>query len=422
MTESVLSPKLPAWLAGGGEEGDIVLSSRIRLARNMKGLPFPDRADKDGLETVLRAAAAQLPAVAEATGKAMSLLKLADLPAVDRYVLVEKHLISPALAEAPAGRAVLISEDASVSVMVNEEDHFRLQVMRPGLDLTGALALADRVDDALEAGIDFAFDERIGYLTACPTNVGAALRASVMLHLPGLALTKQIDHMAGAAAQVGLAVRGLYGEGSEASGNLFQISNQLSLGYSEQELVENLTGMVRQIVGQERAARKRLLDRSTIAVEDLAFRAFGILSYAHRLDSGEALMLASQVRLGADLSLLPVDPALFNELVVVTRPNYVQKFFAGEDSDQGRRDVVRATMVRGKMARSKRPDGSGLVAVEETGGLVVVEEASGEAAPGEAKPKKRGTGKSAGKKSAEKKTTDDKGAAEGGAGEQAEEG
>lgn len=409
MTDSVLSPALPAWLAGGAEEGDIVLSSRIRLARNMKGLPFPDRADVAGLETVLRAAAAQLPAVAEAAGKPFLLVQLAELPEVDRYVLVEKHLISPALAEAPTGRAVLISEDAAVSVMINEEDHFRLQVMRPGLDLAGALALADRVDDAIEAGIDFAFDEEIGYLTACPTNVGSALRASVMLHLPGLALTKQIDHMAGAAAQVGLAVRGLYGEGSEASGNLFQISNQLSLGYSEPELVENLTGMVRQIVGQERAARKRLLDRSALAVEDLAFRAFGILSYAHRLEAGEALRLASQVRLGADLGLLPVDPALFNELVVVTRPNYVQKFFAGGAADETRRDVVRATLVRGKMARSKRPDGGALVAVAD------------DAAADEAKPKKRSTGKSAGKKRPAKKQVTDAGEAEGGAGEQAEE-
>ncbi len=345
-----LSAQVPAWMTGGADENDIVLSSRIRLARNMSERSFPDRADAAGREEVVQAALSRLAALTEATGKQFSLLAMSELTGVERYVLVEKHLISPALADDPAGRAALVSEDASVSIMINEEDHFRIQAMRPGLDLTGALALADRVDDALEAGIDFAFDEEMGYLTACPTNVGAAVRASVMVHLPGLVISKQVERMAAAAAQVGLTVRGLYGEGSEAAGNLFQISNQLSLGYGERELVENLTGMVRQIVGQERAARQRLLERSPIGMEDLAARAVGILSYARRLDSAEALALASRVRLGADMGILQTPASLFNELVVVTRPNYIQKFFAGKDADEQQRDALRAQMVRGKMA------------------------------------------------------------------------
>ena len=345
-----LTPQVPAWMAGGADESDIVLSSRIRLARNMSERPFPDRADAAGRAEVVQAALSRVEALTEATGKSFSLLNMSELTGVERYVLVEKHLISPALADDPAGRAALVNEDASVSIMINEEDHFRIQTMRPGLDLAGALALANRVDDALEAGIDFAFDEEMGYLTACPTNVGAAVRASVMVHLPGLVISKQVERMAAAAAQVGLTVRGLYGEGSEAAGNLFQISNQLSLGYGERELVENLTGMVKQIVGQERAARQRLLERSPIGMEDLAARAVGLLSYARRLDAAEALALASRVRLGSDLGILQTPPSLFNELVVVTRPNYIQKFFAGKDADEQQRDILRANMVREKMA------------------------------------------------------------------------
>ena len=345
-----LSSQVPAWMAGGADESDIVLSSRIRLARNRSELPFPDRADEPAREEIIQNAAAQMPGLTAAVGKHFSLLKMAELSSAKRYVLVEKHLISPALADNPAGRAVLVSDDASISIMINEEDHFRIQAMRPGLDLIGALTLADQADDALEAGIDFAFDEEIGYLTACPTNVGAAVRASVMLHLPGLVISKQIERMAGAAAQVGLTVRGLYGEGSEAAGNLFQISNQLSLGYGERELVENLTAMVKQIADQERAARKRLLERSPIGLEDLVSRAVGILSYARRLDSNEALALASRVRLGADMGILQAPPTLFNELVVVTRPNYIQCFLAESNADETRCDVLRAQMVRRKMA------------------------------------------------------------------------
>ena len=345
-----LTSGAPAWMTGGEHDSDIVLSSRIRLARNRSELPFPDRADVAGREQIVQDAVGQMSELTAATGKEFSLLKMAELSSIERYVLVEKHLISPALADNPSGRAVLVSDDASISIMINEEDHFRIQAMRPGLDLVGALALADKADDALEAGIDFAFDEEIGYLTACPTNIGAAVRASVMLHLPGLVISKQIERMAAAAAQVGLTVRGLYGEGSEAAGNLFQISNQLSLGYGEQELVENLTAMVKQIADQERAARKRLLERSPIGLEDMVSRAVGILSYARRLDANEALALASRVRLGADMGILQAPSTLFNELVVVTRPNYVQHFLAEGNADETRRDVLRAQMVRQKMA------------------------------------------------------------------------
>ncbi len=346
MIDKVLSGQ-PSWLADGNE-GDVVLSCRVRLARNLAGMPFPSQAQEAALAEVLRKIGAAQPALEEAFGQEFSLLELEALKDSDRMVLVEKHLISPLQADNALGRAVLVSEDNSISIMINEEDHLRIQVMRPGLDLARALAIADEVDNILEEIVDFAFDEYLGYLTACPTNIGTALRATAMLHMPGLVLSRQVDNMARAAAQVGLNVRGMYGEGSEVLGDIFQVSNQLAMGCGETELVDSMTDMVRQIAAQERLARQQLLRKSRLDMEDMVWRAYGVLSSARRMENTEAMGLYSRVLLGIDLHILTVPKSVIYQLMVSTRPNHVAKKMRELQKTCSEQDF-RAFMIREKL-------------------------------------------------------------------------
>jgi protein arginine kinase len=238
--------------------------------------------------------------------------------------------------------------------MINEEDHLRIQCLVPGLNLQEALELANQVDDVLEEKHTFAYHEQAGYLTACPTNVGTGLRASVMVHLPALVLTKQINRIIAATTQLGLAVRGLYGEGTEATGNIFQFSNQLTMGHGEQEIVETLQSIAKQVVEQERSARRALLFGSRELLEDRIWRAYGTLRYARILSGQEALTMLSEVRLGIDLGIINDIPAeTFNELLVSTRPNFLQKIAGRTDSEAGERDRIRAQLIRGKMREGK---------------------------------------------------------------------
>lgn len=350
--ENLLDQPLHSSMAGGGRDGDIVLSSRIRLARNFTGVPFPNRATKDQLADVVARLRTSINALGR-NGNYM-LIEMEKLSPLERYVLVEKHIISPNYAQQSENRALIISDDASISIMVNEEDHLRIQAMTPGLSLTEAFAKADAADDALESKNDFAFTEQMGYLTSCPTNLGTGLRASVMLHLPALVLTGQINMFINAATQLGLAVRGLYGEGSEAVGNIFQISNQQTLGYSESEIIANLTGVVRQLVDKERAARKALYSESQDAIADRVWRAFGVLKYARSISGKEALAMLSEVRLGIDLDIITEVPAeFFNELLVTTRPNFLQKMTGSGAIDSPQRDKLRAQVIREKLKGGK---------------------------------------------------------------------
>ena len=230
-------------------------------------------------------------------------IKLSDLSELERRVLVEKHLISPNLANESRCGAVILSDNESVSIMINEEDHLRIQCLYPGFQIQEAWELASRIDDIFEEMADYAFDERRGYLTSCPTNVGTGIRASVMMHLPALVLSQQINRILSAVTQVGLAVRGIYGEGSEALGNLFQMSNQITFGQSEEEIIENLHSVARQIIEHESAARKRSLQNRSVRLEDRVNRSYGILSYAAIMDSKEAAQRLSDVRLGVDLGI-----------------------------------------------------------------------------------------------------------------------
>ncbi|WP_081735535.1 protein arginine kinase [Paenibacillus gorillae] len=344
------------WMKGDGPESDIVISSRIRIARNLSHKPFPMLATNDQLVEVME----QLTEV-ENSGKLKPIGKfetivLSELNELERRVLVEKHLISPNLANESRGGAVILSDNESVSIMINEEDHLRIQCLYPGFQIKEAWTHANRIDDVFEDETDYAFDEKKGYLTSCPTNVGTGIRASVMMHLPALVLTQQINRILSAVTQVGLAVRGLYGEGSEALGNLFQISNQITLGQSETEIIDNLHGVAKQIIEHEKAARSRLMSESRLRIEDRVKRSYGILSYAAVIDSKESAQRLSDVRLGVDLGLLDdVSPQIMNELIVMTQPGFLQQAF-NEKMSAEQRDYRRAELIR-KQLRSQTEHG-----------------------------------------------------------------
>ena len=337
-----ISGLLCHWARELGEQGDVVISSRIRLARNLRDIPFPSQASEAQLEHVL----AEAGRIAGTPDHRLKLWKLEELNPVDRLVLVEKHLISPQHADNPQHRAVLLRDDEAVSVMINEEDHLRIQAILPGFQLMAAWRLADEVDDQFEAYLPYAFDEHKGYLTACPTNVGTGMRASIMLHLPGLLLIDQARKVLSALAHLGFSVRGLYGEGSESHGGIFQVSNQITLGQAEEETIHTLLSASRQVIDHERAARQALLQESKVRLEDRLWRSYGALVNCRLLSSEEALRLLSDVSLGVDLGIIKDVPAqVAKELILLTRAGLVQKVI-GKELDPGERDYYRAAMVR----------------------------------------------------------------------------
>ena len=333
------------WLRGSGPHAAIVMSSRIRLARNLSGYRFPHWATKRELARVVSAlegAVAKTPFLSTAW-----MVRLDALTAVDRQLLVERHLISREHAEGDiAERAVVIGDREIIAIMINEEDHLRLQVLQSGLNLREAWAIARELDRQLEEHVAFAFSKEWGYLTCCPTNVGTALRASAMLHLPCLVMTKEIQRVLHAITKLGLTARGLYGEGTEATGNFFQISNQVSLGPREEEIVDKLERIVTQVVEQEVAAREAVLKENRASLEDRIWRAWGTLRAAHIITSAETTDLLSLVRLGVDVGLLgTIDRALVNTLFITTQPAHLQKA-EGRALAARERDMRRAKFLR----------------------------------------------------------------------------
>lgn len=346
---------VPGWMTGGGPAADIALSTRLRLARNLAGEPFPPRQDGTAASRVLQRVGAAVAALPQDHG-AYRIVRMADLEGPDRQTLVEQHLISPLLALRATG-AVALRADESVSIMINEEDHLRIQALLPGLQCAEALRVADAVDDALNASLEYAFSEEWGYLAASPANVGTGLRASVMMHLPGLVLAGQAAPLFSNLAQMGVVVRGLHGEGSAAVGNLFQISNQVSLGLAEEEIATSLQAIGRQVVDRERSAREWLFANRRTQIEDRVARAYGLLTNARLVPSAEAAALLSDLRLGIDLHVLPhLDPSLFNELLVRTRPAFLQAA-AGDQDHPAVRDALRATLIRQRIAQAERRSG-----------------------------------------------------------------
>lgn len=340
------------WTEAGGPHAEIVLASRIRLARNLDDIPFPQRMKEGDAERLLQAAEQGVREINLVGFQSkVELYRLADTPALERQILVDKHLISPQQAKDSRAKAVAISADESVSIMINEEDHLRIQVLAPGLQLQEAWRIASLVDDALEQKLQYAFDQELGYLTACPTNLGTGLRASVMMHLPGLVLTQQAGRLFHNLSQLGLVVRGLYGEGTEAAGHIFQISNQNSLGKAEEEIVANLEAIVQKVIEMEHQARQHLYREMRLQIEDRVARAYGLLANARIITSEEAMRLLSDVRLGIDLGVLPkLNIEGMNELMVAMQPAFLQRS-AGRELNPLDRDTKRAALIRSKLSQ-----------------------------------------------------------------------
>lgn len=350
MKLSDLTSRAGEWLRGDGPMSEIVISSRIRLARNLAGHQFLSkctRAQRNAIEQKTRGTI--LASTAKLADK-LFYVDLADAPEIDRQLLVERHLISKPHANAEGSRGVAISGDESVSIMVNEEDHLRLQVLRSGLQLEEAWEQINGIDDTLESTLDFAFHPRFGYLTACPTNLGTGIRVSVMLHLPALKLTGEIEKVFRAAKDMKLAVRGLYGEGTEATGDFYQISNQTTLGKVEEDIIQDFKHVViPKIIDYEHHARRTLLADRTVALDDKVFRALGLLRSARLVTSEEVLFLLSHLRMGVNLGRIKdIEVRTINELLLMTQPAHLQKMMGKKVEGDARR-AARAEFIRHKL-------------------------------------------------------------------------
>ena len=325
------------WYNEIGPEQDVVLSTRVRLARNLADLPFSLMMEESDRKELLSRVEEILPRL----GGYLTLKKMSELDEIGIRKLLEEHLISKERVD-----GVLLSDDKRVSVLVNEEDHLRIQAIVAGFDPAGALDLANRIDDALEEALPYAFDPEWGYLTSCATNMGTGLRLSVMVHLPALQQLKQIGNLRESLSKIGLTVRGLYGEGTDADGAVYQISNQITMGVTETELVEKVTAAMNQVIKMERSAVKELKERFLERFSDPIWRAYGILTYARRLSGREFMNLYSQVRLGVALGILPLEETVaFRELFVTAQAGMLMAESGGELSPE-ERDLKRAELVR----------------------------------------------------------------------------
>lgn len=337
------------WYIEKGPESDVVISSRVRVARNLKNFPFPFKmSDKQGQKVLTSVRDVVLTSEDEMI-KSLLFLDLQSITPIDRQVLVEKHLISPDFADSKTKSGALISNDEKISIMINEEDHLRVQSLYPGMQITAAMNLCKRIDEVLEEKIDFAFNDSYGYLTCCPTNIGTGIRASVMLHLPALTMTGYMRSILESCSKLGIAIRGIYGENSEASGNMFQISNQVTLGQAEEEIVNHITNTVTQIIEQERVLRNELYTQNPLRFEDKVYRSLGLFSNARIISSEESLKLISDVRLGVDMGIIEnISIETINEIMLLIQPANLQKT-VGKPLSSDERDIKRAEIVREKL-------------------------------------------------------------------------
>ena len=338
------------WLRGVGPNADIVISSRIRLARNLSDRIFPHWANKAQAEETLltiKKAIEKTDILKDAT-----FFRLVEMDNVDKQLLIERHLMSKEHATNPRHKAIDLDNKEVVSVMINEEDHVRAQVMQSGFNLLDVWHMIEKIDAELAQHLDYAYSARLGYLTACPTNVGTGMRASCMLHLPALVFSKQINKVLQAVSKLNLAVRGLYGEGTEATGNFFQISNQVSLGLKEEDIIDNLEKIMNQVVVREESARAGILAKNKEEITDRTFRALGTLKNAYIISSSETNRLLSNIRLGVDLGILKhIDRGFVNELLIITQPAHLQKLEKKVLSPK-ERDVIRAQIIRERLNKA----------------------------------------------------------------------
>lgn len=322
----------------------IVVSSRVRLARNISDLPFPRRMNYKMLGELCERVKSAVSEISEPLSLDLKFIEMDNVPEAEVMAMVERHVISRDFAENRKGRAIAISSDESVCIMVGEEDHIRIQVLGGGLSLDSVYSLADRIDTALGEKLHFAYDSELGYLTECPTNIGTGLRASVMLHLPLCTDTKQIGSIAEAVGKIGFTVRGMYGEGSNSKAALYQISNQITLGISEKSAVENLKAITSQIVEREQNSRQSV---NSLRLEDIVYRALGTLKYSRLIDSEEYMQLISKIKLGKDMGIIDIEDINPIELLITAAPGMLQTKYGKLEPSE--RDELRARLTREKL-------------------------------------------------------------------------
>ena len=333
------------WFNKKGIDSDIVVSTRIRLARNISDIPFPSRWSDDNAKEVTEK-------VKAAAGSGFEFLNLDNAPDLNKVALVEEHIISREMLNGK-NKSLLISQSDDASIMIGEEDHIRLQVIMPGFDIDAAYEKANALDDKLSSSLDFAFDAQFGYLTHCPTNVGTGLRASVMLHLPALRITKRMNALVGEVGKLGLTIRGIYGEGSGSKGDLYQLSNQITLGINEEKTCEKLKSVAAQIIKTERELRKKLFENNPDDLSDSLWRALGTLTYARKLSSAECEDLLSQVKLGINLGIIKgIEDQTITELMIKSEPAHISlengKALDAVERDKARADMIRNVLVEGR--------------------------------------------------------------------------
>jgi len=335
------------WLKGEGPNADIVISNRARIARNIKGYPFfhwAGKKEKGEVLAIVKNATMDLKCMQKAL-----FVEMSEINDIDRQFLVERHLMSREHAMSGESKALIVDGKEIISIMINEEDHIRAQVIQSSFNLTESWRVLNSLDSELEDKIEYAYSDRLGYLTACPTNIGTGLRASVMLHLPALMITNHISRVLQAITKLGVTARGLYGEGTEASGNFFQISNQVTLGQSEEDIIDNIEKLINQVIGREKNARDYLIAHSKAELYDRIWRAYGTLKSARIITSGETIRLFSLIRLGVDIGIITdIDRKILNEHFILTHPAHLQKL-EGKKLSSSERDVKRADLIRSKL-------------------------------------------------------------------------
>ena len=337
---------MSGWYYEKGPESDVVISSRVRLARNLKDYPFPVRMTEEQRNAVIEQTRAAMMDSKKELERKFLFYDIGKISTVDKQSMVERHLISPDFIENAGLKGLVISEDESISVMINEEDHLRVQSLFPGMQIDKAWELCSKVDTILEKKLNIAYDSKYGYLTCCPTNIGTGIRASAMLHLPALTMTGHVRGILEACAKLGIAVRGIYGEHSEALGDMFQISNQITLGQSEDEIVANISNISRQIIEQERILRNEMFKQNPYRFEDKVYRSFGILSNARIISSEEALKLISDVRLGINMGIISnIKIETINQIMILSQAAGLQKL-VGRVLAPEERDIIRAETIR----------------------------------------------------------------------------
>ncbi len=342
------------WYEKNANNNDVVISSRVRLARNLDAYHFPSKLAKERANRIIHEV--EEIVLSASSTHYFERIDMQTLSSLDKIAMVERHVVSPIFVQSSIPTGLILSKDESQSIMINEEDHLRIQSISNGFNLEGALLNANHIDDLLEEKITYAYNERMGYLSACPTNVGTGLRASYMIHVPALETTGKLQFILEAIGKFGLTVRGIYGEGSQGRGSVFQISNQVTLGHSEQEIIENLTSVTNQIVEQERSLRKKLISEKRMQFEDAVYRSYGALSYARILTSNETMTLLSDIKLGYELGILAfehTEPINIYGLMTCIQPANLQKEMKCELKIE-ERDMARATYIREHLPKIQR--------------------------------------------------------------------